>query len=203
MLLHRFLFWGSALVVGLASAWWVVRSGGDESVTVGAWRSEVLAGSVEAGPYTRARVALGGLLALGPEETLYFVAERDDSGRPLRADCAYHVSGPTPVARWWSVTAYGDDRFLLPAPQHRYSVNSAAQGAVPGRVAFTTGPRPPAGETSERGADALPPATGSWLPTPGDKGLLLVLRLYQPGPALRANAGSLVPLSIAAVGACE
>lgn len=202
MLLRRLLFWSSALVVGLVSAWLVVRWGGDESVTVGAWRSEVLAGSVDAGPYTRARVALGGLLALGPEETLYFVAQRDDAGRPLRAACVYRVSGPAPEARWWSVTAYGDDRFLLDAPQHRYSVNSAAPAAVPGRVAFMTGPRPPAVEAQQLGADAVPSGTGSWLPTPGDKGLLLVLRLYQPAPALRANAASLVPLSIVASGAC-
>jgi hypothetical protein len=189
MSLSRVLFCLSALVAGLASAWLVVRFGGEETVTAGAWRSDVLAGSVDAGPYTRARVALGGLLALGPQETVYFVAERDDTGKPLRADCPYRVAGPAPSARWWSVTAYGDDRFLLPAPEQRYSVNSAAPAAVPGEVSFTTGPQPT--------------GAGPWLPTPGKQGLLLVLRLYQPGPSLRANLRSLVPLRISPAGVCQ
>lgn len=188
MVASRFWFGFSALVAGLGSAWLVVRWGGDETVAAGAWRSQVLAGSVDAGPYTRARVALGGLLALGPAETLYFVAERDDTGHVLRAGCQYRVRGPVPVARWWSVTAYGQDRFLLPAPAQRYSVNSAAAGASANEIDFVTGPSAP--------------AAGAWLPTPGDRGLLLVLRLYQPGPALRANAAALAPLKILPLGTC-
>ena len=202
MLASRFWFVFTALLVGLGTAWWGVRAGGEAPVTVGVWRSEVLAGSVDASPYTRARVALGGLLALGPAETLYFVAERDEAGQPLRANCPYRVAGPAPQARWWSVTAYGDDRFLLPAPQHRYSVNSGAAGALPGEVSFVTGPAPPA-VPAPPALPAPPSGPSLWLPTPGGQGLLLVLRLYQPGPALRANLQSMVPLRITAVGGCS
>ena len=70
MFLSRCFFGLSALVVGLGSAWCVVRFGGGGTVAAGAWQSTVLAGSIHADAYTRARVALGGLLALGPEDTV-------------------------------------------------------------------------------------------------------------------------------------
>lgn len=185
----RFFFGLSALVVGLGSAWCVVRFGGGGTVAAGAWQSSVLAGSVHADPYTRARVALDGLLALGPEETVYYVASTDDAGSPLRAQCRYRVLGPAPTARWWSVTAYAGDRFLFAAPAHRYSINNASPGLPLGQVTLVTGP--------------TPLGTGPWLPTPGEGALLLVLRLYQPGPEIRADAAALVPLRIQAVEACE
>jgi hypothetical protein len=189
MLASRFWFCLSALVVGLGSAWLAVSHGGGATVAAGAWQSQVLAGSVKADPYTRARVALGGLLALGPEETLYYVAETDAAGKPLLARCRYRVMGPAPSARWWSVTAYAADRFLFADPEHRYSINHASPVLPPGQVTLVTGP--------------TPPASGPWLPTPGEGGLLLVLRLYQPAPAIRANAAALVPLQIQAEEACQ
>jgi len=188
MFAARLWFCLSALVFGLGSAWWVGRYGGSGTCAAGTWQSQVLAGSVHADPYTRARVALGGLLALGPEETVYYVASTDDSGKPLSARCHYRVTGPAPVARWWSVTAYADDRFLFADPQHRYSINNASPGLLPGQVMLVTGP--------------TPSAAGPWLPTPGNSGLLLVLRLYQPGPAVRASVAALTPLRIQAEEAC-
>ena len=189
MFLSRCFFGLSALVVGLGSAWCVVRFGDGGTVAAGAWQSTVLAGSIHADAYTRARVALGGLLALGPEETVYYVATTDDAGSPLRAHCRYRVTGPAPTARWWSVTAYADDRFLFADAEHRYSINNATPGLPSGQVMLVTGP-------TARGA-------GPWLPTPGDSGLLLVLRLYQPGPEIRANAAALVPLRIQAAEPCQ
>ena len=189
MFLSRFFFGLSALVVGLGSAWCLVHYGGGGTVAAGAWQSTVLAGSVHADPYTRARVALGGLLALGPEETVYYVATTDDAGKPLRAHCRYRVTGPAPSARWWSVTAYGDDRFLFADAEHRYSINNASPGLPPGQVTLVTGP-------TKSGA-------GPWLPTLGQGGLLLVLRLYQPGTAVRANAAAWVPLRIQPEQACQ
>jgi hypothetical protein len=189
MFASRFWFCLSALVVGLGSAWCVLRFGGGATIAAGAWQSQVLAGSVNADPYTRARVALGGLLALGPEETIYYVASTDDSGKPLLARCHYRVTGPAPAARWWSVTAYADDRFLFPDSQHRYSINNASPGLPPGQVMLVTGP--------------TPSAAGPWLPTLGNSGLLLVLRLYQPGPAVRASVAALTPLRIQAEEPCS
>jgi hypothetical protein len=179
-----------AVSVGVLSAWWVLRSSSAFGAAAGPWRVSVLAGSADADLYTRARVALGGLLALNREETMYYVAETDSDGRPLRSRCTYRVSGLPPTARWWSVTAYAEDIFLFPNAQRRYSINGAtATLDAQGRFAFVSAPSQPA-------------QPELWLPTPGDRGLLFTLRVYNPAPALAASPASLVPPRIERQGAC-
>lgn len=181
-----------AVAVGLGSAWWVLRHApwSGAVIRVGAWTGSTLAGSPDADLYTRARVALEGLLALGREETMYYVAHHDDEGRALRSRCSYRVSGTPPGARWWSITAYADDFFLFNVPPGRFSVNSSTvQLDGQGRFSLHTGPQGPAAE-------------GAWLPTPGDRGLVLTLRLYNPGPDLQAAPGRLAAPSIQLAGAC-
>jgi hypothetical protein len=141
--------------------------------------------------YTRARIALKALLALDRRETLYYVADRDDAGRPLRSRCRYLISGSIPSARWWSVTAYADDIFLFPDAEQRYSVSGENPTLnTVGRFSAVTGPETPVSR-------AL-----AWIPTPGDRGLILTLRLYNPGPALQADPGALAVPSIQRQGEC-
>jgi hypothetical protein len=148
------------------------------------------AGSPDADMYTRASIALNALLALGRDETMYFVATHDDAGHPLRSNCSYRVEGVPPKARWWSVTAYADDMFLFDAPNQHYSLNgTTAKLDDHGHFSFTTG-------AQER--------TGTfWLPTPGQRGMLFTLRLYNPEPELQAAPTSLSPPAIQALGVCE
>ena len=181
----------SAVVLGLGSAWWLLKKApwGVQSVTAGAWKTTLTAGSQDAGIYTRATIAVRALLALGREETMYFVATADDQGKPLRARCSYRISGTPPAARWWSVTAYADDYFLFDAPNQHYSLNATTAALDPqGRFALTTGPQ------------EVPDTY--WLPTPGDRGLVLTLRLYNPMPSLQADPAGLTPPAITAQGAC-
>lgn len=187
-----------AAAVGAGSAWLTVRalaSAGAGGVAVGPWRTSTLAGSADADLYTRAAVALGALLALQRSETLYYLASADSQGRALKANCRYRVSGPVPPARWWSVTAYDGDHFLFDAPGRRYSVNGGTPGAVAGeRFAMEVGPQAAASGAS---AAALP-----LVPTVGQGDLLLALRVYNPVPALVADAALLVPPVIEPVGGC-
>jgi hypothetical protein len=62
-----------------------------------------------------------------------------------------------PSARWWSITAYANDFFLFPDPQHRYSLNgSTARLDAQGRFELHSGPTPPPAPAG--------PATGApWL----------------------------------------
>lgn len=213
--LAQLLWWATALAVGLGSAWAALRSVSNFGAAVGPWRASTLAGSPEADLYTRARVALGGLLALNREETMYYLASTDTAGRPLRSRCSYRVAGLPPKARWWSVTAYAEDLFLFANEQRRYSVNG--QTAVldaQGRFAFVTGPVAPAtalavaGGSPDPVASAVPgplasaPGALTWLPTPGDRGLVFTLRVYIPDPALAAAPGTLQPPTIEPLGAC-
>ena len=211
--LLRRLLWGlAAVALGLGSAWAVLRSVSHYGASAGPWRASTLAGSPDADLYTRARVALGGLLALNREETMYFVATTDTAGRPLRARCSYRVAGVPPKARWWSVTAYADDLFLFPNAQRRYSFNgkTAALDAQ-GRFSFVSGPVAPAGAASGASSGAASntasgaPADSlavSWLPTPGEGGLMYTLRVYNPDPALAAAPAALQAPTIEPVGVC-
>lgn len=91
------------------------------SLPAGPWKTDPSNGSVDAGLYTRARVALFGLFALDRRETLYYVASTDDAGARLDGRCDYRVEGRDLPARWWSVTVYGVDSYLVPNDAHVYS----------------------------------------------------------------------------------
>lgn len=199
--LRVLLWWTTAVALGLGSAWAVLRSVSNYGAAAGPWRASTLAGSPEADLYTRARVALGGLLALNREETMYYVASTDSAGQLLRARCSYRVSGVPPKARWWSVTAYAQDLYLFDNPQQRYSVNGqTAVLDVQGRFAFVSGPAAPPAAAMP----AVAPSEGAvpWIPTPGDGGLFFTLRVYNPEAALSAAPGTLQAPVIELLGAC-
>ena len=184
----------AAVSAGLGATWATLRTAvTGHGLQVGAWRTNTVSGGVDADLYTRAHVARVGLLALAREETMYFVAERDDRGHRLRSACRYRVRGAPPDARWWSITAYADDFLLFPDSRHRYSLNGdTVRLDGDGQFTLLTGPEPQPGAR----------AGAAWLPTPGDRGLVLTLRLYNPGAGLAAAPGSLVPPSISPVGNC-
>lgn len=186
-----FALYAAAVTLGLGSAWWVLKKAPwiVQTVQVGAWKGNLLAGSQDADMYTRSTIALNALLALGRDESMYFIASEDDAGNPLRSNCSYRVEGAPPKARWWSITAYADDMFLFDAPNQHYSLNgTTARLDTDGRFVFTTGGQEQPGI--------------HWLPTPGRRGMVLTLRLYNPEPELQAAPASLVPPSIKAVGVC-
>lgn len=191
-----------ALALGAGSAWWVLRRSPwtPQAIHTGAWTTTLLAGSPDADLYTRARIALDALLALGRDETMYYLARADDRGRPLRSACHYQVQGLPPAARWWSITAYADDMFLFDAPNRQYSLNgSEAKLDAQGRFSLVTGPSARPGVMPDAAPTAPEPR---WLPTPGDRGVVLTLRLYHPAAAIQADPASLRAPSITALGDC-
>lgn len=178
------------VALGLGSLWWWARPAHTLVAAAGPWRASLLAGSADADPWTRLRVALGGLLALTRSETLYYLADHDSGGQPLRTRCRYRVHGTPPDARWWSITAYAGDHFLIANDERRYSINGATAALdAQGRFSVSTGPIAPGAGTP-------------WLPTPGDRALLLALRVYNPGPALQADPATLAAPHIELLGAC-
>ncbi len=182
----------TSISLGVTSAWlWLTRFG-IAGVDADAWRVNLLVGSQNADVYTRARVALGAVLALDRSETLYYTTQHDDRGKALRAECRYRIEGSPPAARWWSITAYGADNFLFPNAERRYSVSTeSAQLNATGRFSLMIGPLPES-ETENR----------VWIPTAGTGGMRLTLRLYNPTPAVQQAPGSLAAPSITLVGDC-
>ncbi|MEW6271921.1 MAG: DUF1214 domain-containing protein [Thermodesulfobacteriota bacterium] len=168
------------VVVGVASAVWAVRARfEDGSVANGPWTSNENIGSSAAGPYLRAGVAVGGLLALSKSETVYFTAFEDGAGEPLRTTCVYRVEGRDPAARWWSITAYGADHYLIPNEGKRYSVDETqVERGADGGFSIVVGgePRPGRNWISTGSAGGGPAEPFS-----------LTLRLYDPDPAVVAS----------------
>ncbi|MBM3567793.1 MAG: DUF1214 domain-containing protein [Alphaproteobacteria bacterium] len=191
-MIQRVALWIALTAAGLGlgggSAWWAIRGPGPgQSLALGPWRADLLVGSRQAGLYTRARVAMSGLLGLGRAETLYFVARSDDRGRPLDGACAYRIEGPAPAARWWSLTVYDADHFLIDHPTRRFSINSAQAGAA-GDLAVTLAAE----------ARAEP-----WLPVPRNAPFELTLRLYNPATELAARPEALIAPRIRAEEGCR
>ncbi len=100
------------LVVGLGSAWWITAKAGARGFENKGWTGSTLAGSSGADPWTRAQIAVRGLLALNKSQAIYLTTHTDSSGAALRADCRYRVSGSAMPGRWWSVTVYAADNYL-------------------------------------------------------------------------------------------
>ncbi|WP_226019338.1 DUF1214 domain-containing protein [Novosphingobium sp. FKTRR1] len=100
----------AGLLVGAGSALAFMKHGAAE-VQRG-WSGSRVTGSVDADPWTRAQVALTGLLALNASQAMYFRRSADDAGQPLRESCRYRVAGGPLPGRWWSVTVYAADDYL-------------------------------------------------------------------------------------------
>jgi hypothetical protein len=184
----------AGLALGLGSAlWgaglWPARGNmafGD--VDVGGWRSDFAVGSEAADPYTRARVARHGLLALAKTEAVYFTRAADDSGAPLREACTYKLSGGAMPAGWWSVTLY-DAQSMLPANSDgALSIDAERAGGGAWQAVIA----------SKRPADE-----GLWISSRGAGSFDLTLRLYMPEVTLLTDPNTaLAPPKIARL-ACE
>lgn len=166
-----------ALIAGGGSAYWIAQKGFElGGVADGPWQTNANIGSAAAGPYLRAGIAVAGLLALNKSETVYYTATRDSEGQPLRSNCIYAVEGGDPPARWWSITAYGADHFLIPNERKAYAVakTNVARDAD-GRFRITAGG----------------PAQGvNWLSVgeaAAAQPFSLTLRLYNPEASVVAN----------------
>ncbi len=178
-----------ALFVGAGSGWWAVRTPYlTPRIEAGVWTTFPRTGSTDADLYTRAHIAIWLLLGLNRSETLYFFASADDSGRPLTSACNYRISGHPPASRWWSITAYGADFFLIPNAAQRYSVgNTAVLLDASGAFSIAVSPEP---------------QPGPWISSGTAKQLHLTLRLYNPAPELAAHPESLAAPRIVPIGAC-
>jgi hypothetical protein len=156
-------------LLGIFVTWLMVFRITLGGVTDGPWKTNLTTGSAQTNPYHRASVAVHGLFALNQSEAIYYTANIDGEGRALDGRCRYEISGRDPDARWWSITAYGRDDYLIPNPSHRYSVSKTAiardaGGAFAVQVGGDTG-----GE--------------NWIPV-GSEEFSLALRLYNPGPGV-------------------
>ncbi len=154
------------LAIGGYSAWWAVETeNGFGSIKIGQWTSWPLAGSVDADPYTRARVARDGSVPLGAGEGLSFILSSDQFGKPLDRKCQYILSGNTPPARLWTLSVQDENSRTVPSVSG--TANTAFSQSLlrrqDGSFSIIIGKHP---------------APGNWLAISGEGPMRLVLRLY-------------------------
>ena len=166
--------------LGLGSALWMAglwpegRNLAFGDVAIDGWQSDFAIGSQAADPYTRARVARHGLLALARSEAVYFTRSADDTGQPLREACTYRLSGGAMPAGWWSVTLYDSASMLPDNTDNALSIDAGLVGSTEWEAIIA--PRQPA-----------PPTR--WISSRSAGNFDLTLRLYAPDTALIAAPG--------------
>ena len=120
----------------------------------------------------RALVAIAGLGANTVEIALYPKTDKDADGNPLTGEKSYllHFESDPQVldGGFWSVTAYGDDDFLIDNPIDRYCINdrSGLKRNDDGSVDVIL-------------SKVAPEDTTNWLPV-ADGGFHLFMRIYTP-----------------------
>lgn len=178
---------GGASALYLSGLWPGMEPLDFGDVEVDGWVSDFAAGSKDASPYVRARIARHGLMALAKSEAVYFVRRQDDAGEPLRADCQYRVVGGAMPAEWWSITLYTRGSMLPMNEDAALSVdatNIVADG--PGWEAMV--------------APTRPEGAANWISSRNAGAFDLMMRLYLPSEALLTQPeATLTPPSVTRV----
>jgi len=168
-------------MLGLLATWLAVFRFPPGRISDGPWQANPEAATAQSDAYRRAIAAVHGLFAMSRAGAVYYTATTDSEGRALTGRCRYKVEGPAPDARWWSITAYGPDDYLIANHTGRYSVTKQQAAAdARGNIAVLVG-------GTSGGNNLIPLGTGRFS---------LSLRLYNPGPEFIADpaAGALPAL---------
>ena len=116
------------ILIGLLCGWGIAYyrihhwTGKDATIQNGCWKGNNLA-EVGKNQLLTARIAAATLYALNPSEVIYLVAKEDSKGEKLSSENDYVIKGTPLDARYWSITLYGEDYFLVPNETNRFSYN--------------------------------------------------------------------------------
>ncbi len=129
--------------------------------------------------YTRAAVAAAGTFASKKPEQAYYQTEIDIEDQPLNGNCLYRLSGEDIESRWWSITAYANDGFLIENTEKLYSYNSETINytANGGFEIYFLGDNDFISDVSNE----------NWLRVNQDENFNVSLRIYYPGEEFFSN----------------
>lgn len=189
LLLGSVLIFAVAALVGLGATSFVSsRDLPFGRVQLGAWSAWPKTGNQDIDPYGRAAAARTGTLPLASGDGIAFLARADDDGRALDARCDVVVSGTTPPARYWTLTAYDPSGALIPNPVGRHGFTSGEiTRHADGHFDIVAAPR------------ARP---GNWLPVSGSGRYILVMRLYDTPIGVRTRADRQIAMPALSVKSC-
>ncbi|WP_150522974.1 DUF1214 domain-containing protein [Roseibium sediminis] len=156
-------------LLGIVSAYVVIeRDRPLLPVAIGPWEAYPQAGTRDSDPYSIAIYTRGALVPLASGEGLMLTAYSDSNGRRLDPTCTYTISGQTPTARFWTLTAT--------------TASGRLQETYAGRTYVTSDQLLRREDGSFEITAAVRPEPGNWLPLPRyarpRDGLVLTVRLY-------------------------
>ncbi|PTU33133.1 DUF1214 domain-containing protein [Stenotrophobium rhamnosiphilum] len=154
----------------------------------GSWTTSASTGSDSANIYERAAIAVAGLYALSNKEAIYYTAFTDSDGQPLDGACDYSLRGSTLPARWWSLTMYGADHYLVDNVAGIYSRHA-------GNLEF-------AADKSYSVHISATAQAHNWLPAPKSGKFSITLRLYNPDVTVHENLSG-IALPVITRGGCK
>jgi len=154
-----------ALGVGFGLSYYALTDGRLFGVAqVGPWHAWPDVGSNAPNPYTRGHLARTAAFELGQSEGLQFSATTDSDGEQLTRDCAYRITGKTPLATFWTLVAVDETGVNIAAPDGQPAMRSSSIArADDGSIVINVGTR-------------LQP--GNWLELDGEGPFKLLLTLY-------------------------
>jgi hypothetical protein len=147
--------------------------GHTRSASMAPWRYSTRLGRFGNDLMLRAATAMKGIAALSGDEAIYALTDYDDQGAPLQGDRAYRIrfadGGDLPADAFWSITLYGEDRFLAANRLGRHALGNRSRMVLDddGALTITVSHTEPSG------------ALANWLPAPTGR-FYLILRLYHP-----------------------
>lgn len=109
---------GSGIAIYKIKYW----SANDATIINGSWIGQNLT-EVGTNRLLTARIAVSALFALHPKEVVYLIAQNDKDGNELTAENDYLIKGIPLDARYWSITLYDENYFLVANEDNRYSYN--------------------------------------------------------------------------------
>jgi hypothetical protein len=156
----------TGVIIGLGLTFASLHAGfGFGAVKAGPWTAWPKAGAASIDPYLRAMLTHTGEMQLGASEGIGFVALNDSAGNRLDGSCDYLLTGQTPQARYWTLTAMTPQGRLFATPAGRNGFTSSevlrpSDGGL--AIALSQNARP-----------------GNWLPLVRGERFILALRLYE------------------------
>lgn len=118
-------------------------------------------------PLLTAQITVFALFALPSEEAVYLFAGRDNNNEKLNAANDYTITGNIHQiqSKYWSITAYGKDLYLIPNADSRFGFSSTAL-VTDSAGNFTINV-------------SAQKKSGNWLPVKEGAPFSLVLRIYK------------------------
>jgi hypothetical protein len=165
----------------------------NRSVKNGPWITHLGVGRKNTPLIEKSAIARVGLGGNSSDETIYWNAYEDSDGNLLHSANKYRIFFKSkPLIRYndrgfWSMTVYGNDKFLVPNPYHKYLIRGNIK----------------TNKIDEKGfsiflSRTMPGETSTWIPLPlTDERFTVVFRCYVPEKEMSINAESnVMPLII-------